>query len=529
MPRTGITVYDLLISCPGDVLKYAGIVKECVETFNHNYGCHNSVVVLTRDWATDSFPQSGDRPQELLNKQFVRDCDAAVVIFWTKFGTPTDKYGSGTEEEIEEMFSADKQVFLYFVDAPISPSEIDDEQYKKVIAFKKKYEERVLYSVVKDEADFRKQFSNNLTKYFQTKKTGEAVQDTTRICPLLQIQDYHSCSEGIATYQQLLLLNGKFMSDKAKTIYAQIDKLKQNYLPQRTPKKQEEASQELVNKCENEFIKSFELSKLSFDLLIDISIPEQWKETILKFCKRNNIDIPEQFWYVGDLKQNRMPSSTAFLYGSQFLEGSDAEQQRYKYIQKLYCNIVEYSEYLLYFSETETQKLTYLVIENIGTTYDEDIDVKLIVEKNCLLTYDEFPVPGINIIGEILEKNFLKAFYKLKGNDSVSEYNNYPDMSDDFNYGIVSPFTPTYASEKYEKQKKSYKSQLKHIMCYQRYVKNTCDILILHIPYLRQHVKMAFPSVLAFKNPPKEIEYEITSKHIPDIIKGRISLVSTER
>ena len=33
----------------------------------------------------------------------MRDCDAAVAIFWTKFGTPTDKYGSGTEEEIEEM------------------------------------------------------------------------------------------------------------------------------------------------------------------------------------------------------------------------------------------------------------------------------------------------------------------------------------------------------------------------------------------------------------------------------------------
>lgn len=35
---------------------------------------------------------------------------AAVAIFWTKFGTPTDKYGSGTEEEIEEMLSSNKQV-----------------------------------------------------------------------------------------------------------------------------------------------------------------------------------------------------------------------------------------------------------------------------------------------------------------------------------------------------------------------------------------------------------------------------------
>ena len=83
MPRTGITAYDLLISCPGDVLQYAEIVKECVESFNHTLGCINNAEIVTRHWATDSFPQSGDRPQELLNKQFVRDCDAAVAIFWT--------------------------------------------------------------------------------------------------------------------------------------------------------------------------------------------------------------------------------------------------------------------------------------------------------------------------------------------------------------------------------------------------------------------------------------------------------------
>ena len=68
----------------------------------------------------------------------MRDCDAAVAIFWTKFGTPTDKYGSGTEEEIEEMLSSGKQVFLYFVDAQINPSVIDMEQYHKVNDFKEK-------------------------------------------------------------------------------------------------------------------------------------------------------------------------------------------------------------------------------------------------------------------------------------------------------------------------------------------------------------------------------------------------------
>ena len=497
MPRTGITAYDLLISCPGDVLQYADIVKECVESFNHTLGCLNSAEIVTRHWPTDSFPQSGDRPQELLNKQ----------------------------EEIEEMLSSGKQVFLYFVDAPINPSVIDMEQYRKVIDFKEKYKGRGLYGLVKDESDLRKQFANHLTMYFLPIITGEISQDTTTVAPLLQIQDYNSGNEEVATYQQLDLSNCKFMSDKAKAIYTQIDNLKNNYLPQRTPEKQEEASQSLLNVGKNEFIKNPEFSKLFLNSLTDANISERWKETILEFCKSNNIEIPEQFWYVGNLKQSSMILSTPFSNNSPSLEGSDAEQQRYKSIKKLYWDIVEYNEYLLYFSQIDAQKFVRLVVANIGTTFDEDIDIKLIVKKDCLLTYNDFPIPDINIINEILEMDFLEFAYELEETDSISKYSDYPVTPVDFDYRIPDPFNRASASDEYKRQKENYKTQLEYIMCYQRYEKETCDILVFHIPYLKHHVKMAFPSVLAFKNPPEEIEYEITSKHVPDVIKGKISLI----
>lgn len=523
MPRTGITAYDLLISCPGDVLQYAEIVKECVESFNHTLGCINNAEIVTRHWDTDSFPQSGDRPQELLNKQFVRDCDAAVAIFWTKFGTPTDKYGSGTEEEIEEMLSSGKQVFLYFVDAQINPSVIDMEQYHKVNDFKEKYKGRGLYGLVKDESDLRKQFANHLTMYFLPIITGEISQDTTTVAPLLQIQDYDSGNEDVVTYQQLALLNCKLMSDKVQAIYTLIDNLKDNYLPQRTPEKQEEASQSLLK---NELIKRPELSKMFLNSLIDVNISERWKETILKFCERNNIEIPEQFWYVGNLKQSSMILSTPFSNNSPSLEGNDAEQQRYKSIQKLYWDIVEYNEYLMFFSRIDTQKFVRLVVANTGTTFDEDIDIKLIVKKDCLLTLNDFPIPDINIIDEILEMDFLEFAYELKETDSISKYSDYPVTPVNFDYRIPDPFNRVSASNEYKRQKENYETQLKHIMCYQKYEKETCDILVFHISYLKHHVKMAFPSVLAFKNLPEEIEYEITSKHVPDVTKGKISLIS---
>ena len=105
MPRTGITVYDLLLSCPGDVLDLKPTIEECVKSFNSSIGEINNIRIELKHWSTDSFPQSGDKPQNILNKQFVNDCDLCVALLGIRFGTPTDNYDSGTEEEIENMLA----------------------------------------------------------------------------------------------------------------------------------------------------------------------------------------------------------------------------------------------------------------------------------------------------------------------------------------------------------------------------------------------------------------------------------------
>lgn len=126
-----IKVYDLLISCPSDVSEYVEMLEKEVNHFNNFFGRKNNIIVRTRHWSKDSYSEFGNQPQELLNKQIVDSSDMALGVFWTRFGTPTENYGSGTEEEIERMLSMGKQVFLYFLDKPLSPSKIDQEQYKK--------------------------------------------------------------------------------------------------------------------------------------------------------------------------------------------------------------------------------------------------------------------------------------------------------------------------------------------------------------------------------------------------------------
>lgn len=105
MPRN-VVQYDLLISCPGDVSSEIGIIEKAVSQFNVQFSDTLGISIRTKHWQKDSYAQSGGKPQALLNEQFVNDCDAAVAILWTRFGTPTDEYGSGTEEEVEIMLSS---------------------------------------------------------------------------------------------------------------------------------------------------------------------------------------------------------------------------------------------------------------------------------------------------------------------------------------------------------------------------------------------------------------------------------------
>lgn len=159
-----ITIYKLLLSCPGDASDVCyPIVESAIEDFNKEVKDHLVMIELIH-WKTHSYPQSGCEAQDLLNKQIVDKADMAIGIFWTRFGTPTNKYGSGTEEEIDRLRKSKKQIFLYFLDKPVRPSETDSQEYiqhrEKIKILKEKY--NGLYFEVKDESELKEKLLNIL-------------------------------------------------------------------------------------------------------------------------------------------------------------------------------------------------------------------------------------------------------------------------------------------------------------------------------------------------------------------------------
>ena len=160
------TKYKLLISCPGDVEEDIKIIEKVIKKFNRTTGKKINVKINTVFWKKNSYAQLGNSPQEILNEQFVNDCDFMVAIFWTRFGTPTDKYGSGTEDEIYNLLGQKKQVFLYFSDRKINPEKIDNDQYTKLLDFKNKINKNGIYFTYKSSEELEKMFYKHLRSYF---------------------------------------------------------------------------------------------------------------------------------------------------------------------------------------------------------------------------------------------------------------------------------------------------------------------------------------------------------------------------
>lgn len=182
MPKT-VTSYSLLISCPSDVSEFLPIIQEGIASFNRDFGKQNNLIISSIHYSTDVYSNisKDGSPQGEINRQVFDDLDPDFLlgIFWKRFGQPTLKYDSGTEEEINIMLEKGKPVILYFLDKLVRPSEIDTEQLNKINAFKEKYKNKGIYQVLNGETELGLKIRDELSLRFQrilkaTKKADSA-------------------------------------------------------------------------------------------------------------------------------------------------------------------------------------------------------------------------------------------------------------------------------------------------------------------------------------------------------------------
>jgi hypothetical protein len=155
-------VYNVMIASPNDVPSERNIVKEVVYEWNAVHSQSRKIVLLPIGWETHSSPEMGSRAQAILNDQILNKCDLLVGIFWTRIGTETGGYLSGTVEEIERHVASGKPAMLYFYGKPVEKGSVDKEQYSNLKKFRESCQERGLYATYDNHSDFREKFYHHL-------------------------------------------------------------------------------------------------------------------------------------------------------------------------------------------------------------------------------------------------------------------------------------------------------------------------------------------------------------------------------
>jgi hypothetical protein len=97
--------------------------------------------------------------QAVINQQ-IQPYDIFIGILWTRFGTPTGAYESGTEEEFQRALTSWQilgrpYTLFYFCDRPVKLSALEPNQLKRVTEFKISIGERALYSTYSDTSEFK--------------------------------------------------------------------------------------------------------------------------------------------------------------------------------------------------------------------------------------------------------------------------------------------------------------------------------------------------------------------------------------
>lgn len=496
MPKNVIQ-YDLLISCPGDVQKEKEIIWKAVSRFNELYSDVLNISIRPRDWKHSSFPQSGDSPQQLLNEQFVNDCDAAVAIFWSRFGTPTDEYDSGTEEEIEIMLAKKRQVFLYFSDSPISPSLLENDQHNKILEFKKKYTDKGIYYSYNTVEEFEEMFFAHLSQYFLSKKSVDEIKEANK--PKFKVVGI-DIEDKLNDEAYICSLSSKQIKKKQEylsTIVTLYDDIKKIILPVRKAIKDENPFEIIIN-------------------YKPVTIEDKDKELLLEVAKHLSITLDESFFQLGSLSIDPLSVS---IFVNHELIGTEQEKNKYNKIQELIEEIHNCFKWMPIEEAFYNYKGLRLALQNYGTAYDEDVEITLFFPKDSVKTLDQFPQFSNEQIRYLLKEIELVDLFGIPG---TSQYYDYDESNRRVHYrpvGINNYFgiEPDYSDD--------YYNELNNVLDYEVFNGADCCIVRLKMEYIKHNTAIAFPSIIILNSAINRVKYQISSKNTSEITNGILEIV----
>lgn len=173
-------IYKCFVASPGDTQAERDLIDEVLDDINNSLGEHLNFRVESKKWENDAVPSFGENGQAVINEQLLDDYQIFIGIMWNRFGSPTKRAESGTEEEFLLAYNRyieqkDIEIMLYFNEASINPNDLDLDQVQKVREFKNKVSELgSLYAPFNGTEDFKLKLKKHLYSYFVKKLSGKS-------------------------------------------------------------------------------------------------------------------------------------------------------------------------------------------------------------------------------------------------------------------------------------------------------------------------------------------------------------------
>ncbi len=175
------TTYMVLIASPSDMPDERQVATDVINEWNAlNASTECSVLIPVR-WETHATPASGARPQDVINRQLVSECDILLGLFWTRLGTNTGVADSGTVEEIDQFVSSNRPAMIYFSHRLIDPSKIDHEQQARLRQFHRETYAKALTGSFSSLDELRRILPNHLTRQIRTLNVGPPKSRRSRV------------------------------------------------------------------------------------------------------------------------------------------------------------------------------------------------------------------------------------------------------------------------------------------------------------------------------------------------------------
>lgn len=174
-----ITHISIFLASPSDLGEERIAVKNVVDELNSITRQTLNVHLDLLTWENSTYPSVGIDAQDVINSQIGDDYDIFIGMMWKKFGTPTSRAGSGTEEEFNRAYDkfvqtkGSTKIMIYFSAKPVQLDEIDVDELAKIKHFKKRAQDLgVLHWSFTDSDGFQKLLKMHLLSHVRDVKAA---------------------------------------------------------------------------------------------------------------------------------------------------------------------------------------------------------------------------------------------------------------------------------------------------------------------------------------------------------------------